>query len=532
MGVLLFHVFCSMNSYRSTEFDRLFQSLFSIIGSLFAFSSDTPLLWPPSSAWRRTLRKEKSGFEDTTILFITSPLPKPTLVGVTLKNGKTNIQRSLFIYYLFHISVFLPVLGWALTFNMTGAKIQHMIVVLTSSLLIPIILLTSSAHLVTAPSSSLSAVAFLTARPSLETIYFAQQLTGDISFIDVYVIIDDNNVSFSQWKSARLRFLQFNETVCNEFGFRRSNLAGIRRACSAWDKAIYFFARVSLQYRFVWFVEDDVFIPSTQAFLSLHHLYSSNNDLIAADIQYGPDGNLHGWFHTHLIANEFTLPWCNGIVSGVGLSRRLLSAADEYVRWRGHLPFIEFLFHILVVQDGQMKVVIPPELATIVYRTTYSFEKVLAAPNNWWHPVKLADQRFQWRHQWVHLVLFNKPHSRFFRSRLANNLSLSHNYTSTPLQSIEIQLSRTEATLSIAERKERMISLLAQFEIEKSRLSISTRRQLRHRFLRLQSNQSQELTKTAVRLANSAYKLPESNWSLLPPARWYRSSFLIDRCDK
>lgn len=274
-----------------------------------------------------------------------------------------------------------------------------MVVASASPPLLSIILLISSVRFSTGQPSSPSAITFLTYRPSLETIRFALQLAQDIPSVDVHVVVDDNNFSFLQPNSSLLRFLLFNETVCNQSDFHGSNIAGIKRACSAWDKALYFFARIALHYRFVWFIEDDVFIPSTRAFLAIHQLYSSTNDLVIPAVQYILDGNIRRWDHAHLLANEFPLPWLKGMVAGVGLSRRLLSAVDEHVRWRGHLPFIEFLFPILAFRDEQMKIVSPPELAKIVYRTSYSFEQILAAPNDWWHPVKIVDQRQQWRQE-------------------------------------------------------------------------------------------------------------------------------------
>ena len=70
-----------------------------------------------------------------------------------------------------------------------------------------------------------------------------------------------------------------------------ANTVGTRKNVSAWDKAIFYFCRQAKRYAFVWFVEDDVFIPSTQAFNALHDLYAFTNDLIVSRIHVISDGN-------------------------------------------------------------------------------------------------------------------------------------------------------------------------------------------------------------------------------------------------
>ena len=242
-----------------------------------------------------------------------------------------------------------------------------------------------------------SAISLLTSQPSPETIKFASELAQAIPSIDVHIIIDDNSFEIPSVDTLSVRFIRVNETICIESGFFSSNSFGTGKDCSAWDKAIYFFTRISTRYEFVWFLEEDVFIPSTRAFLAVHQLYSSSHDLIVPNVEYNFDGDVNIWYHAYLVAEEFIPPWSYGMVCGMGVSRRLLSAVDKYARWRGHIAFIEFLFHTLALQDPRMKVVAPVELSTIVYRHNYDFEKVQAAPNNWWHPVKDFPLQDQWR---------------------------------------------------------------------------------------------------------------------------------------
>ncbi len=258
-------------------------------------------------------------------------------------------------------------------------------------LLLPFIMSTLSSL------SSRSAVCFLTKRPSLETIQFALELAQNITSIDIFILVDDNTVITQPIPSSLVRFLHFSETVVTKYGFRGANIVGTGKTCSAWDKALYYFSRQSTHHSFVWFIEEDVFIPSIQAFLSLHELYSPSNDLVTTDVEYNIPGYFANWPHWHYAFDKFVLPWAHGMVCAVGCSRRLLSAVDEFVQWRGQLTFIEVLFHTLAIQDHKMKVVTPVELDTIVFRDIFSFEQIQARPNNWWHPIKSFDQQAEWR---------------------------------------------------------------------------------------------------------------------------------------
>jgi hypothetical protein len=248
-------------------------------------------------------------------------------------------------------------------------------------------------------SSSRSAVCFLTRRPSLETIRFAQELAQKVTSIDVFILVDDNTNITHPISSSPVQFLHFNETVCTKHGFREGGSVGTGKFCMAWDKALYYFSRQSTHHSFVWFIEEDVFIPSIQAFLSLHELYSPSNDLVSRMVEYNFHRDMNEWMWWPLVVGKFAIPWAHGMVCAVGCSRRLLSAVDEFVQWRGQLVFVEALFYTLAIQDNKMKVVAPHELYTVVLGIEHSFEQIQARPNNWWHPMKSFEKQAEFRNR-------------------------------------------------------------------------------------------------------------------------------------
>ena len=96
---------------------------------------------------------------------------------------------------------------------------------------------------------------------------------------------------------------------------------------------------------------------------------------------------------------EFPLPWLYGLVPAIGVSRHLLVAVDRFVQCRGHLTFIEFLFHMLVFRSGNMSIVTPVELSNLFYRRQYKQKQIEARPNIWWHPVKDLNSQDTWRRE-------------------------------------------------------------------------------------------------------------------------------------
>ncbi|CAF1433883.1 unnamed protein product [Adineta steineri] len=339
-------------------------------------------------------------------------------------------------------------------------------------------------------SSPLSAVSFLTREPSTEVVQFAHELSRAVPFIDVFILIDNNAFVIPVFSSSNLQFLQFNATVCTKYGFQEANRIGVGKSCSAWDKALYYFSKVSTHYLFVWFIEDDVFIPSVQAFLSLHEVYSPSNDMVTATLSYNRDGNVNIW-HWRTLSTAFAPPWANGMVCAIGCSRRLLSAIGEYARWRGQLTFIENLFHTLAIQDGSMKIVTPFELNTIVYRDTYTLEQIQRRPNNWWHPVKQISLHREWR------------------NKLIPNSSVNINNRIRKFYSTLQHLQTINATNSSFDFMQHIANLGIEIEIVKGHIKSFDRYQLRKQFLQLAQNLLKNLADLFTVLADHAFKLPE-----------------------
>ncbi|CAF4515049.1 unnamed protein product [Rotaria sp. Silwood1] len=279
-----------------------------------------------------------------------------------------------------------------------------------------------------------SAICFLTRQSSPQMVEFAFELAQNIPSVDVFVIVDNSTHTTLPILSSMLRFLQFSDTICTKYGFQRANVADS--------------------------VEEDVFISSIQAFLSLHELYSSYYDFVTAEVEYNIHGNSTEWPRWRLASGTFILPWAHGMVCAMGYNH--------------------------------MRIVTPLELDTIVYRENYTFEQIQARPNNWWYSINNFDQQKEWR------------------KRLINNSMIDTKGVLITLNSIKKQLNYNDITKSTDEIESQMLSLLAQLEIVKGHIKSSSRHQLREEFLQLITNQSDKLTSIAVLLDDHAFKFPHS----------------------
>ena len=198
--------------------------------------------------------------------------------------------------------------------------------------------------------------------------------------------------------------------------------------CSAWDKALYFFSNLNTAYDNVWFIEDDVFVPSVEAIVNIDDRHK-DADIVSAENNINHTGELESWlWWQHVPKNVFPLPWACSMVCAVRLSKATLKAINhaisnnranmarkrlingvlfkcfslmsrvrqiEYLERKKRyvqprkFPFIEFVFHTIAIHNN-LKVVAAKELSGIVWRREWSGSEM----NKFYlyHPVKDKDK--------------------------------------------------------------------------------------------------------------------------------------------
>lgn len=231
------------------------------------------------------------------------------------------------------------------------------------------------------PSSS-AAVVFLTRMPQQNTLDFAKHISVELP---VYMIANaiETKASEHHLNFSGTNLLFVNSSACYDAGYSQ---ATSWRKPVAWDKALYYFTKVDAAYDFVWFIEDDVFIPSLDAFWHLHNaMLDQDADLAINSNVPNHDGGNH--WHWGRARGRLDLPWYKSMACATGMSRRLLTLIADHAAAKGRLEFLEFFFNTLTMHNN-LTLVNPPELGTIGYRREWTCEEVLDRPMNWFHPVK------------------------------------------------------------------------------------------------------------------------------------------------
>ncbi|CAF4029815.1 unnamed protein product [Adineta steineri] len=338
-----------------------------------------------------------------------------------------------------------------------------------------------------------SALCFIMKYPTYQNFSFVQELTEDGKkyHLDVFMMIDDNKLNISKISTKYdFRLLRIENNQSRYYGYQKSiELGDNGREITSWDKALLYFTVLNKNYSFVWLIENDVFIPSVQAFRSLHQLYSNTSDLVVPNNTVNLIGKTSTW-HWSMAADKLILPWASSMVNVVGFSQRMLVAIADYVRWLGEVPFHEFFFHSLAIHLN-FTMVVPTELSTIAYRSNHSDEELLRQPNNLWHSFK------------------DRVRQSTMRKRLADYIS-QNNYT-IDLTDLDMLCDKNSNMTKI---EQYLTNFQSQFEIQKSQFSTNDRLALRQRFINLteqcqKQNASKQIILLTMTLADHAYKLPE-----------------------
>ncbi len=234
------------------------------------------------------------------------------------------------------------------------------------------------------------AIALLTVKPDREQVDFYQGF-GNLGY-DVFTIVDRKGFIGNSYGSSPVRV---DEKDCLKFGFKHLNpeitfLVG--RPCTAWEKALFFFAHVKVDNEYVWFLEDDVFVPSHRTVSSLDAKY--DHDVVSTKVYFDSHyaDPWHWW--ASVPRDRLAPPWGHGMVCAVRLSRAMLQAIFEFVfANRDFEPsvsprscfFIEYLFHSLAAQKG-FRVAEAPELDGIQWRHDWHANEM--RDGVLYHPVK------------------------------------------------------------------------------------------------------------------------------------------------
>ena len=239
-----------------------------------------------------------------------------------------------------------------------------------------------------------TAYAFLTKKPNNTLIKFAEDLYDKYKF-DIYIFVDDNNYTLD--KSKKINFIQIDNDEClnNNIRFTQEPflynvIKNQGKIVNSWDKAVYYFAYLNIDYNYVWFIEDDVFIGSIDALNYIDNKYPKY-DLLAATNNISKEeevkNNVWYWYYA---VEVFGFPSYCSMACACRLSKELLKLVKETSQQLGYVPYHEFSFNTLAMKNN-LSVYCPKELSTILFEKDWSLNDFKENKNNLFHPVKCYD---------------------------------------------------------------------------------------------------------------------------------------------
>ena len=122
-------------------------------------------------------------------------------------------------------------------------------------------------------------ICLLSVKPCAKTYEFFRDLKKQSAY-EVIIVIDDNKHEIPGYDGI-VPLIKMDPTICEKVGFK-SCIQWLNNKAVSRDKALYYFNHVyDKPYENIWFVEEDVFIPSVKTIQNMDAKYPTG-DLIAA----------------------------------------------------------------------------------------------------------------------------------------------------------------------------------------------------------------------------------------------------------
>ncbi len=188
------------------------------------------------------------------------------------------------------------------------------------------------------------AICLLAFQPKIELIELYDGLYKGDSY-EIYVVVDDNTFDLSDLKDkfTKIHFIKVKEETCKKMGYQHLNFMVKNGEPSAWDKAIYYFCEENkIDYSYIWFLEDDVFIPTSNTIKNIDEKYHQEDLLVKSMSVLGK--NINQQKNQKLEVNQYMDPKLKpfikkSMVCAIRLSSLFIHKIQEYAKQNKTLFF-------------------------------------------------------------------------------------------------------------------------------------------------------------------------------------------------
>jgi len=227
-------------------------------------------------------------------------------------------------------------------------------------------------------------ICFLSKVANNITFSFAESLKNND--YDIFICIDDNDCIIPNYDSNCITIIRIYNNDSEINGFTGSVVYTLNRACSR-DKALYYFCKINVDYDYIWFLEEDVFIPNKDTIRLIDEKYT-HEDLLSSmnEIKLSQHDNTFHWQHWWRNENKINFPWAHSMISAIRVSNTLLKHILEFATINKYLLFDELLFNTITLQNN-LHITTPIELSNIIF----SFDDIVIDKVNplfLYHPIR------------------------------------------------------------------------------------------------------------------------------------------------
>lgn len=229
-------------------------------------------------------------------------------------------------------------------------------------------------------------IAILTIAPTLDHLNAIAELV--VPNYEIYVFVDRDDYNLTHSNLTIIRITNCEARAAGFYGINFHNSVSQSR-----DKAMYYFHQNPPKSN-VWFLEDDVFVPTSQTIPNLDSKYPVG-DLLSARHTIVERHNLTDWPHWPRVIQRYnlTFPMARSLVCGIRVSPQLLAIVTQHIVDNRRSSYCEVIYNTLALQH-KLKVVNPFEMSTIKYRHPWTFEQI--ETDHLYHPVKDLNLRKLW----------------------------------------------------------------------------------------------------------------------------------------
>jgi hypothetical protein len=219
----------------------------------------------------------------------------------------------------------------------------------------------------------------------------------------VYFIVDSCIKPNFFEESELIKFVAISDKECIENNFINCMITEgprgtwIRKNPMGYDKMVYFFSKVNIDYDFALCLEDDVFILNVETISNFFKNYS-NYDLVTPNNFHKTD-KVWDW-HWLSVIDKINEPYYYSMVCTFGFSKNLMYKISNYVLNNQTLFYIEVMFNTIAMQNN-LKVTDCFELKSIVWLGSWGVDEFRLLPNNFFHPMKDLDDYENLRSEWI-----------------------------------------------------------------------------------------------------------------------------------